>query len=63
MSVIAEATSDNLLTIDAFNEMLEFNRVIESIEERSDATIDKDNNIVRANLGRVVKFSDICKQL
>ena len=63
MSLIAESKSDNLLTIDAFNEMLEFNTAIEAIEERSDATTDEDKKIIRPGKGTPLKFKDICKQL
>ena len=64
VSVIAEAkASDNLLTIDAFNEMLEFETAMHAIEERNDATTDSDNKVIRPGKGTVLKFKDICKQL
>ena len=56
MSVIAEAKSDNLLTIDAFNEMLELESALMAIEERDDATEDSDRKIIRPGKGKIMKF-------
>ena len=43
--------------------MLEFNTVIEAIEERSDSYEDPDNKVIRPGKGTILKFKDICKQL
>ena len=63
MSLIAESKSDNLLTIDAFNEMLEFETALMAIEERDDSTEDSSRKIIRPGKGKIMKFKDICKQL
>ena len=63
MSLIAESKSDNLLTIDAFNEMLELERALEAIEERDDATEESDRTVIRPGKGKIMKLKDICKQL
>ena len=42
ISIIAESTGDNLLTIDAFQEMIDFENLLYGIEEFSDTTLDDD---------------------
>jgi len=46
------AKGDNLLTRDAFLEMIELEQIMNSVQEWSDTTVDKDDNITRPKKGR-----------
>ncbi len=61
IGVIAVAKGDNLLTLEAFKEMVEFEKVLFSITELDDATYDEDKKEeVRPGKGKPVSFIDIC---
>ncbi len=61
IGVIAVAKGDNLLTLEAFKEMVEFEKVLFSITELDDTTYDEDKKEeVRPGKGKPVSFIDIC---
>ncbi len=61
IGVIAVAKGDNLLTLEAFKEMVEFEKVLFSITELDDTDYDEDKKEeVRPGKGNPVSFIDIC---
>ena len=47
IKVIVEATGDNLITRDAFSEMIEFEEILNSVTELSDTRLNSLGSIVR----------------
>ena len=60
INVIVEAVDDNLLTTAAFNEIMEFEKILYQVSEFSDTKLNNFNEIERDSKGKLFKFADIC---
>ena len=58
--MIVEAKSDNLITLEAFEEMRQFEDLLYSITEFTDTKLDPLNNLHRTGKGKLFSFNDIC---
>ena len=62
ISIIVDSKGDNLLTIDAFKEMLDYQEMLFGIEEFRKTTMNEDTNEAeRPSEGVKVSFKDICR--
>ena len=66
ISIIAESSdaSDNLLTLDAFREMIDYQKMLYEISEFKETTMDDDTREpVRPKEGEKVTFVDFCRMI
>ena len=64
ISIIAESKSDNLFTIESFKEMIDYQKMMFSIEEFRKTTLNEDTREAeRPSSGEKVTFNDICRMI
>lgn len=63
ISIIAESKEDSLLTIDAFEEIIAYQKMLYEIEEFRESTMNDDYEIQRPSSGEKVSFQDFCRMI